>query len=179
MLITPEAGLLNRCGRGWRDLSIVVWPDKKIHSFLHQELDLLEYLYIFVPWEEFLFLFLTTCRPEIGKTVVSPHTHGVMAFGTVPRQCQPSEVHADHPLDGWDACDLERSRRVCTRLEGSPVGGIVLPFYLSRVTIVVAVAVAPLSHPGMSLSAVILVAAWLCGKLLHYEGRGCAKWGAR
>jgi hypothetical protein len=57
MLITPEAGLLNRCGRGWRDLSIVVWPGNKIHSFLHQELDLLDYLYIFVPWEEFLFLF--------------------------------------------------------------------------------------------------------------------------
>jgi hypothetical protein len=57
MLVTSEAGLLNRCGRGWRDLSVfVVWPDNKIHSFLHQELDLLDCQDIFVPWEEFLFL---------------------------------------------------------------------------------------------------------------------------
>jgi hypothetical protein len=57
MLTTPEAGLRNRCGREWRDLSVVVWPDNKIHSFLHQELDLLDWLDIFVTWEEFLFLF--------------------------------------------------------------------------------------------------------------------------
>ena len=67
---------------------------------------------------------LTAYHPEIGKTAVSPHAHGVLAFGTVPRQCQPSEVHADHFLDGWDACNLERSRRLRTRLAGSPVGDI-------------------------------------------------------
>lgn len=57
MLTTPEAGLRNRCGREWLDLSVVVWPDNKIHSFLRQELDLLDWLDIFVTWEEFLFLF--------------------------------------------------------------------------------------------------------------------------
>jgi hypothetical protein len=34
----------------------VVWPDNKIHLFLHEELDLLDRLDISVPWEEFLFL---------------------------------------------------------------------------------------------------------------------------
>jgi hypothetical protein len=43
--------------RRWRHLSVVVvWPDNKIHSFLHEELDLLDRLDISVPWEEFPFL---------------------------------------------------------------------------------------------------------------------------
>jgi hypothetical protein len=57
ILITSEAGLpTDPLWRRWRHLSVVVWPDGKIHSFLHEELDLLDRLDISVPWEEFLFL---------------------------------------------------------------------------------------------------------------------------
>ncbi|PMD57132.1 uncharacterized protein K444DRAFT_47627 [Hyaloscypha bicolor E] len=124
ILITSEAGLPTRCGEDGGTFRLLLYgrTTRSIHFFTKNS----------ISWTVWIspcpgkssFSSLTAYHSEIGKTAVSPHAHGVLAFGTVPRQCQPSEVHADHFLDGWDTCNLERSRRLRTRLEGSPVGDI-------------------------------------------------------